>query len=228
MDLTVTGRHIQVSQHLRERLDDRLDKVSQLAPTIHRVDVVVTHERQARNSESVEVTCYGRGPVIRAEASADDEYAALDAAFDKLTERLRRAADRRRVSRGKRPDTGDAPAEVAQAQVAQVRILLHPVATWVAQAQVAQAQVAQAQVAGGPEPLDDAGPFGDSPIEVREKVHTSSPMTLEDALNEMELVGHDFYLFHDAETGKPSVLYRRRGWSYGVIHLDLVEQAPAL
>ena len=208
MDLTVTGRHIQVSQQLRERLDDRLDKVSQLAPTIHRVDVVVTHERQARNSESVEVTCYGRGPVIRAEASADDKYAALDAAFDKLTERLRRAADRRRVSRGKRPDTGDAPAEVAQAQVA-------------------QAQVAQAQVAGGPEPLDDAGPFGDSPIEVREKVHTSSPMTLEDALNEMELVGHDFYLFHDAETGKPSVLYRRRGWSYGVIHLDLVEQAPA-
>ncbi len=204
MDLTVTGRHIQVSQQLRERLDDRLDKVSQLAPTIHRVDVVVTHERQARNSESVEVTCYGRGPVIRAEASADDKYAALDAAFDKLTERLRRAADRRRVSRGKRPDTGDAPAEVAQAQVA------------------------QAQVAGGPEPLDDAGPFGDSPIEVREKVHTSSPMTLEDALNEMELVGHDFYLFHDAETGKPSVLYRRRGWSYGVIHLDLVEQAPAL
>ena len=209
MDLTVTGRHIQVSQQLRERLDDRLDKVSQLAPTIHRVDVVVTHERQARNSESVEVTCYGRGPVIRAEASADDKYAALDAAFDKLTERLRRAADRRRVSRGKRPDTGDAPAEVAQAQVA-------------------QAQVAQAQVAGGPEPLDDAGPFGDSPIEVREKVHTSSPMTLEDALNEMELVGHDFYLFHDVETGKPSVLYRRRGWSYGVIHLDLVEQAPAL
>lgn len=204
MDLTVTGRHIQVSQQLRERLDDRLDKVSQLAPTIHRVDVVVTHERQARNSESVEVTCYGRGPVIRAEASADDKYAALDAAFDKLTERLRRAADRRRVSRGKRPDTGDAPAEVAQAQVA------------------------QAQVAGGPEPLDDAGPFGDSPIEVREKVHTSSPMTLEDALNEMELVGHDFYLFHDADTGKPSVLYRRRGWSYGVIHLDLVEQAPAL
>ena len=96
MDLTVTGRHIQVSQQLRERLDDRLDKVAQLAPTIHRVDVVVTHERQARNSESVEVTCYGRGPVIRAEASADDKYAALDAAFDKLTERLRRAADRRR------------------------------------------------------------------------------------------------------------------------------------
>ncbi len=197
MDLTVTGRHIQVSQQLRERLDDRLDKVAQLAPTIHRVDVVVTHERQARNSESVEVTCYGRGPVIRAEASADDKYAALDAAFDKLTERLRRAADRRRVSRGKRPETGDVPGAAA------------PVA-----------------VATGLDAVDEAGAFGDSPIEVREKVHSSAPMSLEDALNEMELVGHDFYLFHDVETGKPSVLYRRRGWSYGVIHLDLVEPAP--
>ncbi|MFN8083855.1 MAG: ribosome-associated translation inhibitor RaiA [Dermatophilaceae bacterium] len=198
MDLTVTGRHIQVSQQLRERLDDRLDKVAQLAPTIHRVDVVVTHERQARNSESVEVTCYGRGPVIRAEASADDKYAALEAAFDKLTERLRRAADRRRVSRGKRPETGDAPVPSA------------PV-----------------PVADGSDAPDAGGAFGDSPIEVREKVHTSAPMSLEDALNEMELVGHDFYLFHDVETGKPSVLYRRRGWSYGVIHLDLVEPAAA-
>ncbi len=46
-------------------------------------------------------------------------------------------------------------------------------------------------------------------------------MTLEDALNQMELVGHDFYLFHDSDTGQPSVVYRRRGWSYGVIHLKV-------
>ena len=197
MDLTVTGRHIQVSQQLRERLDDRLDKVAQLAPTIHRVDVVVTHERQARNSESVEVTCYGRGPVIRAEASADDKCMRPEAAFDKLTERLRRAADRRRVSRanGPRPAT---------------RRCRRP--------------RPRGRRLGRP---DAGGAFGDSPIEVREKVHTSAPMSLEDALNEMELVGHDFYLFHDVETGKPSVLYRRRGWSHGVIHLDLVEPAAA-
>ena len=82
-------------------------------------------------------------------------------------------------------------------------------------------------MATGLDAVDEAGAFGDSPIEVREKVHSSAPMSLEDALNEMELVGHDFYLFHDVETGKPSVLYRRRGWSYGVIHLDLVEPAAA-
>ena len=71
------------------------------------------------------------------------------------------------------------------------------------------------------------GAMGESPIEVREKVHASAPMTLEDALNQMELVGHDFYLFHDSDTGQPSVVYRRRGWSYGVIHLK-VDDSEAL
>jgi ribosomal subunit interface protein len=199
MDLTVTGRHVQVSQRLRDRLDERLDRVSQLAPTIHRVDVVVTHERQARKSECVEVTCYGRGPVIRAEASADDKYVALDAAFDKLTERLRRVADRRRVNRGRRL-SDEVAADIAPAAAAEVR---HD------------------------ERAAPESAFADSPIEVREKVHASVPMSLADALNEMELVGHDFFLFHDKETNKPSVVYRRRGWSYGVIHLDLVDAATS-
>jgi len=56
---------------------------------------------------------------------------------------------------------------------------------------------------------------------VREKVHATMPMGLDQALYEMELVGHDFYLFHDKDTNQPSVVYRRRGWSYGVIHLDV-------
>ena len=62
--------------------------------------------------------------------------------------------------------------------------------------------------------------LGDSPVVIREKVHAAKPMTVDDALYEMELVGHDFYLFIDIETAQPSVAYRRRGWSYGVIKLD--------
>ena len=75
--------------------------------------------------------------------------------------------------------------------------------------------------AGRPASVDDGDQFGDSPVEVREKVHRSTPMTLSDALSQMELVGHDFYLFHDIETDRASVVYRRHGWSYGVLHLDL-------
>ena len=62
---------------------------------------------------------------------------------------------------------------------------------------------------------------GDGPLVVREKSHGATPMTLDTALYEMELVGHDFYLFVDKESERPSVVYRRRGYDYGVISLDL-------
>jgi hypothetical protein len=62
---------------------------------------------------------------------------------------------------------------------------------------------------------------GDGPLVVREKSHHATPMNLDQALYEMELVGHDFYLFVDKESERPSVVYRRRGYDYGVISLDL-------
>ena len=165
MDIVVTGRHTQISDRFRAYLDDKLAKVAQIAPKVTRVDVVVTHERTPRNSEFVELTCRDRGSVVRAEASSDDKYNALDQAIEKLLERLRRASGRRRAAvRAPRPEL--------------------------------------------------------AAISVREKVHSSEPMSLAEAVNQMELVGHDFYLFNDADTGKASVVYRRRGWSYGVIHLE--------
>ena len=110
MEIVVTGRHVQIPDRFRELLEERLAKVPALAPKIHRIDVVVTHERVARGSEKVEITCHAKGPVIRAEACLDDKFAALDAAVDKLMERLRRVHDKQRVSRGRRQ-----PESVAQA-----------------------------------------------------------------------------------------------------------------
>jgi hypothetical protein len=54
---------------------------------------------------------------------------------------------------------------------------------------------------------------------VRTKEHPAEPMTVDDALFQMELVGHDFYLYLDKDSGRPSVVYRRRGYDYGVISL---------
>jgi hypothetical protein len=62
---------------------------------------------------------------------------------------------------------------------------------------------------------------GEGPMVVREKIHRAKPMTLDQALYEMELVGHDFYLFVDADSSAPSVVYRRRGYDYGVIKLEM-------
>ncbi|MEW1953956.1 ribosome-associated translation inhibitor RaiA [Terrabacter sp. NPDC080008] len=211
MEIVVTGRHVQIPDRFREQLDERLAKVPALAPKVHRIDVVVTHERVARGSEKVEITCHAKGPVIRAEACLDDKFAALDAAVDKLMERLRRVHDKRRVSRGRR-----IPESVARA--------------------TARADASGGASLGEQEPLESAngqvddldrfGALGNSPIEVREKIHTAAPMTLEEAVNQMELVGHDFFLFHDSDTDRPSVVYRRRGWSYGVLHLETEADAP--
>jgi hypothetical protein len=128
--------------------------------------------------------------------------------MDKLMERLRRAHDKKRVHRGRH-----APESVAQA-TARLAASLNGVS-------------GEHATEGETEEHELFGAQGNSPIEVREKVHASNPMTLEEAVNEMELVGHDFYLFHDSDTDQPSVVYRRRGWSYGVIHLDVDRAAGA-
>ena len=208
MEIVVTGRHVQVSERFRRHLDDKLAKVPQLAPRVQRLDVVVTHEankRQSKACDRVEITCHVKGPVVRAEACADDKYGALDIAMDKLLERLRRDHDRRRVHRGRR-----VPESVSQAT-----------------SRLADDPLGLGQSDAGGADLEDGQMLdldGDSPIHVREKVHASTPMGLDQALYEMELVGHDFYLFHDKDTNQPSVVYRRRGWSYGVIHLDVSEE----
>jgi len=204
MEITVTGRHVAVPERFRRHIEDKLAKVPQLDPRVTRCDVVVTHEanpRQAKEAERIEITCHAKRSVIRAEASADDVYGALDLAATRLAERLRRQHDKRRVHRGRRQ-----PLSVHDA-TARLEPTLngHNVDD-------AERLPAHIQAVGGDE---------DCPIELREKVHSSPPMGVDQALNAMELVGHDFYLYQDQETGRPSVVYRRRGWSYGVIQLDV-------
>lgn len=211
MDIVVTGRQTIVADQFRSHAEDKVSKASSLAPKTQRIEVMVSHEpnrRQSKASERVEITCYAKGPVIRAEASADDKYAALDLALDKLMERLRRLNDRRRVHRGHRT-----PESVSQATARFDATSLQ------------QELTDSDSAADTGTDLEDR--FRDSPIEVREKIHASAPMTLEQALHELELVGHDFYLFHDSESDRPSVVYRRRGWSYGVLHLDVTPDADA-
>lgn len=201
MDIAVTGRHLSITDRFREHVHERLERLGHHAAGIQRVEVLVSHEptRSGGPSERVEVTCLGKGPVIRAEARHDDKFSALDLATERLRERLRRASDRRRVHRGRR--TPESVGEATHRAGAMAEAL------------------AWAQPQPDPERSEE-GRFGDSPIEIREKIHRAEPMTLEQALHELELVGHDFFLFVDVETSAPSVVYRRRGWSYGVIRLD--------
>lgn len=205
MDIVVVGRHAELPEKFRRHVEEKLAKVEQLAPRARRIDVEVTHENNPRLSgirERVELTVVDNGPVVRAEATADDRYAALDVATGRLLERLRRNRDRRKDHRNNTPMT---PVDVRP-----------------------PAPVDEAPAAPAPAPGEAVEHvLGDSPVVIREKTHQAHPMTVDDALYEMEMVGHDFYLFIDAETAQPSVAYRRHGWSYGVIKLDTPVARPS-
>ena len=220
MDITFTGRHTTVPERFRKHAAAKLAKLEKLDARAVRVDVEVSQERnprQADHSERVELTVRSRGPAIRAEAAADDRYAALDLAFAKLEGRLRRAAERRK---GKREaSTVRAPGILAAVGAAPEALN----GTTLMGSSSALEHAADVGPGSGTAPgragLVPIQMEGEGPLVVREKVHTSHPMTIDQALLEMELVGHDFYLFHDSDCDKFSVVYRRRGYDYGVIRL---------
>ncbi|QPL05851.1 MULTISPECIES: ribosome hibernation-promoting factor, HPF/YfiA family [Actinomyces] len=209
MDITVVGRNAEISSRLRDYVEEKATKVEQFDPRVQRIEVEVTHERnprQADTAERVEITVVSKGPIIRAEASSSDRFAAFDIAMGKLTERLRRARDRKKDHRRYSvevnepveavveeevllPDTGDAPIEDSPSAPTQ-----HGVAV--------------------------ESQLGDSPVIVRQKLHEAVPMTVDEALYQMELVGHPFYLFIEKSTKQPCAVYHRHGWTYGVIRLD--------
>ena len=231
MEVIVRGRHITVPARFRQHAAAKLAKLEKLDQKAVRIDVEVSEERNPRQSdrrERVELTIRSRGPAIRAEAAADDRYAALDLAFAKLESRLRRAADRRKVKdtvsvrspgvlAGAMPEAPPGPGAGPPAAFSEMNGY-----------GVARSRPGEAGDADGRSDPDQAEPEsglvpiqmeGDGPLVLREKVHAASPMTIDQALLQMELVGHDFYLFHDRDCDRFSVVYRRRGYDYGVIRL---------
>lgn len=218
MEIVITGRHTQIKQRFRDVVDSKMNRVTAIAPDAQRTQVVLTHEgnpRQADSAKRVELTVQAGKTVIRAEASSADEFSALDMALDKLTQRLRRVRDRRKDHRcglehpplpaempvddqaGDQSDQGQESNSDNSAQSA--------VASDLAPGQSVEVQV------------------GDTPIVIRRKLHIAEPMSIDEALYEMELIGHDFFLFVNKETRRPSVVYRRHGWSYGVFEIDTPE-----
>jgi ribosomal subunit interface protein len=198
-DVVVKGRNVEIPEHFRTYVSEKLARLERFDRTIYLFDVELDHERnrrQRKNCQHVEVTARGRGPVVRGEACADSFYAALESAVCKLENRLRRSKDRRKIHYGDKT-----PVSLAEATAA----ALPPQA---------------------PATPQDATPALDGLVDdhepgriVRTKEHPAKPMTVDDALYEMELVGHDFFLFHDEKSDKPTVVYRRHAYDYGLIRL---------
>lgn len=202
MDVVVKGRHIEISDRFRDHAVEKLARLEKHDQRVIRVEVEVDKERNPRQAEraiKVELTAFSKGPVIRAEAAAEDKMAALDLALERMAAQMRKAADRKKVHRGRHT-----PVSVSQALADS-----EPAPREDGEDEISERQVGSITVTG------------DGPLVVREKTHTASPMPLDQALYEMELVGHDFFLFVDKETSRPAVVYRRKGYDYGVISLDV-------
>lgn len=227
VNIVVKGRNVEVPDHYRMHVTEKLARVERYDQKAVHYDVELFHERNPRQSKScqrVEITGRCRGQVVRAEACGADFYAALDAAVSKLDNRLRRVADRRKVHYGRRHPTSvaEATAPLAATLTADVETEVetngHRQRTGLLDPPDPELDYElPTQRAGSPE-AQLPNPQGPGCI-VRRKRHSATPMTVNDALYEMELVGHDFYLFSDAASGLPSVVYRRHGFDYGVIQL---------
>jgi ribosomal subunit interface protein len=201
VDIVVKGRQSEIHERFRQQVAEKLAKIEKLDPKVISVDVELSKERNPRQSdlcERVELTVHSRGPVVRAEAAAPDAYSALDAAYQKLEARLRRAHDRRRVHHGNKT----------------------PVSVAMATAGLDTQADAPVSRDGQDTLLANGDGDGARPLVIREKTHDAKPISIDQALYQMELVGHDFYLFIDVDSSLPAVVYRRHAYDYGVIRLE--------
>jgi ribosomal subunit interface protein len=244
VDIVVKGRNVEVPEHFRVHVAEKLTRSERYDPKIIRVDVELSHEtnrRQSKTCQRVQITLASRGPAVRAEASAETFYAALDSAVTKLEARLRRAADRRHHRHHERtpigavatqPDELMDGAAVNDGPVSERPVGDGPVGDGAVDSHVVAADGATGAFGGdigalgdvGADLLSDEGGDGGAPDGgpgriVRVKDHPADPITVDQALFQMELVGHDFYLFNDADTHLASVVYRRKGFDYGLLRL---------
>lgn len=205
--VTITGRNVEVPEHFQERVNGKLAKIEKLDPTLKSFHVELKHEKNPRReaeAERIQITATGSGHLARAEAKEENFYAALEAAVDKLERSLRKVKARRNIAM-----SGHRAPKSAGVLAAEM------------EAEAKAEQERAAQEAG----KYDVDPYADQVEDVvpgqivRSKVHSNAPRSVDDALSEMELVGHDFYLFVNEETNRPAVVYRRHAFDYGLIEL---------
>ena len=213
MDITLAAHNVAIPERFRDYVSEKSDKVVALADRGKTLQVKVSRENSSRGPASedvVELTVIGKGPVIRAEARSNDKYVAFDQALDHLLTRLRRAKEKRMVHHGRQRQeslselsaSGFSDIDVTPASVEVLR------------------SVATGSIPVVAEGTQEASEEGDTPVVIRRKVFPAQAMSAEEALDHMELVGHDFFLFMDSESAAPSVVYRRKGRDYGVISLQ--------
>ncbi len=170
MQLTVTGRNLEVTDSLRAYAEEKLRRLTKYLENIVTVHVVLSVEK---HRQITEVTLRVRDLTIRAEESTEDLYSSIDLVMEKLERQILRYKE---------------------------RIVHH-------MARVGGRGEREAVVAGG----------GEAPRVVKTKRFAVKPAEVDEAILQMDLLGHAFYVFRNASTDEVNVVYRRRDGNYGLI-----------
>ncbi len=207
MKIQIKGRNVVVTDALHEYAEEKLSRLQRYLQEHHtdevsrvELELMVEKNKSIATPQVAEATVFTRGPVIRAKESSTDMYASIDLVADKLQRQVKKYRDRlQRKSERHAPPVQQAVPAVTSDE-AQKR-----------QTVVAAAAVSSLAARG----RDGGGPV--LPGIVKTKQFILKPMSAEEAAMQMELVGHDFFVFTNAETNDTNVVYRRRDGQYGVI-----------
>lgn len=184
LNIELYGRNIEITERIRDYVEKKVSKLDRFLTNIEETRVDLAHVKSARSASDrqvAQITIRGRGFILRTEERADDIFAAIDAALDKMQRQTERYKGKRQRGRG----DGVTAAEVAV-------------------------------------PIGEVEEEEPALVIARRKDFTLIPMSEEEAIEQMTLLGHEnFFIFYNANTSAINVLYRRRDGSYGLIEPKL-------
>ena len=192
MDIVVRGKNIEVPPRLRKLAREKVRKISRFTHDAGRVEVDFSELRNRRVSDNqvCDVIVHLKRNFVKAHAAASEPAAALDLVLDKVEHQVARIKEKR-VARTHAHRRN-------RAASGDVDVLSAPDGT----------------IEGDEDDDDDGGIVNRI---VKTKRLTMKPMGPEEAALQMDLLGHDFFLFTNAENGHAAVLYRRRDGNLGLI-----------
>ena len=191
MQLTVHGRHLEVTDWIRQYIDKKVNRLERYLPQIQemRAELTQSETRAAADRYRAQITVWANGQILRAEESTSDIFASIDAVIDKMANQLQRFKGRRYESRRR--------ASAAASMEAELNALT-------------------------PAAEDEEPETGLDGAIIRHKQFVIEPMNEEEALEQMEMLGHDFFVFFNPDVNAVNVIYRRRDGNYGVLQPKLV------
>ncbi len=179
MQLTVTGKNLEVTDSLQQYVEKKVGRLDRYLPTITdaRVELSVENTRAAKDRQVAQVTLRTKQAILRAEEASSDMFASIDAVLDKM----QRQIDHYKGKRWNKRIGGNGEAPGANLEA-----------------------------------VEEEEGEEESRIS-RVKRFAMIPMDEEEAVDQMELLGHDFYVFFNLNQNQINVVYRRRSGDYGLI-----------